>query len=242
MRNDLNLNNIIEFEKVGKIFEPQGDVALRDISFTVKNGEFVCIIGPSGCGKSTVLNIISGLEKESSGNVVTPKNISMVFQSGALFPWLNVYDNVAIGLRAKDLDEIEVKKISQDNISMMGLSDYIEKFPRELSGGQRQRVGIARALAVNPEVLLLDEPFSALDAKMTEELHQDVLKIWGKTKITIVMVSHSIEEATGLADRVILMKNGSIDQEFKISLPHPRHEQAENFIHEVNDIRRRFFK
>ena len=242
MQNDSGSNNIIVFDKVGMVFQPQGDVALKEISFSVKRGEFVCIIGPSGCGKSTVLKIISGLEKETSGNVTVPKNTSMVFQSGALFPWLNVFDNVAIGLRAKGIDEIEIQRLSDKYIDMMGLKDFLTKYPRELSGGQRQRVGIARSLAVEPEVLLMDEPFSALDAKITDELHSDILKMWQQTKKTIVMISHSIEEAAGLADRVILMKDGLIDHEFEINLPHPRHEQAEGFIRIVNDIRKRFFK
>ncbi len=242
MQNASSLNNIIVFEKVGKIYEPQGDVALKNINFKVEKGEFVCVIGPSGCGKSTILKIISGLEKESSGDTIIPKNISMVFQNGALFPWLTAYENIALGARVKQQDKYEVDFICQKYIKMMKLPEFSDKYPRELSGGQRQRVGIARALAVDPDVLLLDEPFSALDAKITEELHQDVLDIWQQTKKTIVMVSHSIEEAAALADKIILMKTGSIQKEFKINLPRPRHEQASGFQELVNQIRREFFK
>lgn len=242
MPNVSNSNNIIVFNKVGKTYEPQGDVALKNVSFSVSRGEFLCIIGPSGCGKSTVLKIISGLEKETLGSVLTPSHVSLVFQNGALFPWLNVYDNVALGVRVNQKDEHEVNFVCQKYIEMMGLSEFVDKYPRELSGGQRQRVGIARALAVEPDVLLLDEPFSALDAKTTEELHQDILGMWAKTQKTIVMVSHLIEESAALADRVILMKNGSIEKEFKIDLSRPRHEQAGNFISLINEIRKVFFK
>ncbi len=242
MRNDSNLNNIIVFEKVGKIYEPQGDVALKNVSFSVSKGEFACIIGPSGCGKSTILKIISGLDKESSGDIIIPKNISMVFQNGALFPWLTAYENVALGARVKQQDKYEIDFICQKYIKMMKLSEFADKYPRELSGGQRQRVGIARALAVDPDVLLLDEPFSALDAKITEELHQDILSMWQQTQKTIVMVSHSIEEAAALADKIILMKTGLIQKEFKINLSRPRHEQAPSFQELVNQIRREFFK
>jgi NitT/TauT family transport system ATP-binding protein len=233
---------IIVFNKVSKIFEPQGEAALKDVSFSVKRGEFLCIIGPSGCGKSTVLKIICGLERETSGSILTPANSALVFQNGALLPWLTVYDNIAFGIRARQEDEHEVNLICQKYIGLMGLSDFSEKYPRELSGGQRQRVGIARAMAVDPEVLLLDEPFSALDAKTTDELHRDIINMWEQTQKTIVMVSHLIEESAALADRVILMKNGTIDRQFKINLPRPRHERTEEFLRLTNEIRKIFFK
>ena len=212
------------------------------MTFEVAQGEFFCIIGPSGEGKSTILQIVAGLEKESSGTVAKPENISMVFQAGALLPWRTVLQNVGLGLETKKLPEAEVRSISMRYIEMMGLKGFEAKYPRDLSGGQRQRVGIARALAVDPAVLLLDEPFSALDPKTTEELHGDILKIWQDTKKTIVMISHLIEEAVSLADRVLLMKNHTVDRIFTITLPRPRRENETEFAREVTQVRREFFK
>lgn len=233
---------IITFEKVSKVYPGSKGTALKAVSFSVYDGEFVCLIGPSGGGKTTVLKIIAGLEKPTGGVVTKPEVVSMVFQSTALFPWLSVFDNVAIGLRAINTAEKEVKKITSQFIDMMGLSGYKEKYPRDLSGGQKQRVGIARALSVNPEVLLLDEPFSALDAKTTAELHDDLLKIWREHKKTIVMVSHLIEEAVSLAERILLIKNNSISDIFGVDLPYPRREQGTHFLEEVNKIRKEFFR
>jgi len=232
--------SLIQFSNVSKTFEPGNEVALRKVDFEVTEGEFLCIIGPSGGGKSTILKIIAGLEAESAGTVVKPENISMVFQSGALLPWLTVSENVALGNlenpgKRGNLDP-------ERYISMVGLKGFESKYPRELSGGQRQRVGIARALAVDPEVLLLDEPFSALDPKTTEDLHQDLLRIWKETRKTVVMVSHLIEEAVSLADRILLIKNYTVDREFRISLPRPRRENEAAFAHEVLAVRREFFR
>lgn len=232
----------IEFKHVGKRYPGEAYAAVRDVSFSVAEGEFVCIIGPSGCGKTTVLKLIAGLEAPTIGKVRKGKIVAMVFQSGALFPWLSVAENVGLGLLARGLPELEVAHVVELQLRSVNMLQLHNKYPSELSGGQRQRIGIARALAVDPEVLLLDEPFSALDPKTTAELHADLLHIWRETKKTIVMVSHSIEEAVGLADRVILMREGVIDSEFPITLPHPRHEQGEAFMHEVQKIRREFFK
>lgn len=198
--------------------------AVKDISLTVTEGEFFCLVGSSGCGKSTLLKMIAGIEKPTSGSVNKPSNISMVFQSGALLPWLTVEDNIAFGL--KMLGE---KTNISDYIKMVGLEGFNKKYPRELSGGQKQRVGIARALAVKPEVLLLDEPFSALDPLTTAELHQDLIKIWSDTKITIIMVSHLLEEAILLADRIGVMKDGEIKGILEITLPRPRKTKSESF-------------
>ena len=242
MPNDINSNNIIDFENVSKIYEPGKEVALRNVSFSVRNGEFKCIIGPSGEGKSTILRLIAGLEKQSSGNITKPEHISMVFQAGALLPWLTVFENVALGLREKNVHESKLRIAVEKYIEMVGLRGSETKYPRELSGGQRQRVGIARALAVDPEVLLLDEPFSALDPKTTEELHQDILKIWSETKKTIIMVSHLIEEAVSLADDILLIKDHTIAHTFSISLPRPRRENEATFAHEVMQVRKEFFR
>ncbi len=237
---------LIQFTNVSKVFEPGNETALKNVSFEISEGEFVCAIGPSGGGKSTILKIIAGLEKETGGTVVKPENISMVFQSGALLPWLNVFENVAMGLKTKgrgaSSEKRGVKEQTDRYIEMVGLKDLESKYPRDLSGGQRQRVGIARALAVDPTVLLLDEPFSALDPKTTEELHQDLIRIWRETKKTIVMVSHLIEEAVSLADRVLLIKNFTVEKVFEITLPRPRRENEASFAHEVLQMRREFFK
>lgn len=244
MQNILNLINkeIIVFRDVSKDFEQGEDVALHNINLTINEGEFICLIGPSGCGKSTLLKVIAGLENESAGIVARPSNVSMVFQSGALFPWFTVIENVALGLRMKGLSKKKIEEESVRYVEMMGLGDHMTKYPRQLSGGQKQRVGIARALAVDPSVLLLDEPFAALDPKTTYELHEDLMKIWGETKKTIVMVSHLIEEAVALAERVILMKDFTIQKIYPISIVRPRHEQTHEFGEVVLQIRKDFFR
>jgi len=242
MPNDTNLNNPIVFEHVEKYYDAPEHPVLKDVSFAIAQGEFVCFIGPSGAGKSTILKIMAGLEHESAGLVKRPDNIGMVFQSGALFPWLTVFDNVALGLRVANTLQHTLREVCLKYIAMMGLTDFVAKYPHELSGGQRQRVGIARALAIDPAVLLLDEPFSALDIQTSEELHKDIINTWRQTKKTIVMVSHSIEEALTLADRIILMHNASITQTFEVTLKRPRREQGVAFHREVMRIRKAFFQ
>ncbi len=242
MPKNINSNNIIVFNKVSKVFEPEHDVALRDVSFSVSKGEFLCMIGPSGEGKSTILELIAGLENASSGSITKPDGVAMVFQAGALLPWLTVSENVALGLKVKKQSESATDVAVNKYIEMMGLKGFEGKYPRELSGGQRQRVGIARALAVDPEVLLMDEPFSALDPKTTEELHQDIIKIWQDTGKTIIMISHIIEEAVSLADHILLIKNHTVSKLFKISVARPRRDSEADFAHEVAKVRKEFFK
>ncbi len=251
------MNPIISLKNVTKIYDDPHEMAIEGVSLDIFPGEFACLIGPSGGGKSTILKMIAGLEKETSGEVVKPDAVSMDFQNGALFPWLTVYDNVAFSMRARmvsgDLnnainfqknfyDEKSIDKKVKEMLEMMKLSEFSKKYPHELSGGQRQRVGIARALAVDPEVLLLDEPFSALDAKTTDELHNDIIKIWHESKKTIVMVSHLIEEAVSLSQKVFLIKNHTLDASFSVDLPYPRREQGPGFHEEVMKVRREFFK
>ena len=194
-------NTIISFSKVSKTYPGNPLPSLGDVSFEVLDGEFFCIVGPSGCGKSTVLKIIADLETISAGEIIKPDEVAMVFQSGALLPWLPVYENVALGLKARNENEAKIITECQKYIELTGLLAFEQKYPRDLSGGQRQRVGLARALAVNPKVLLLDEPFSALDAGTTEELHKDLIKIWKATKKTIIMVSHLMEEEEFFGER-----------------------------------------
>jgi len=238
---DSNDMDLIEFKNVSKLYPGETNPALKDVSFSVAQGEFVCIIGASGCGKTTVLKLIAGLEQPTGGTLTKPEKVAMAFQQGALFPWLTVFENAALGLRQRGASESEVSRVVEKGLRAMNMQTYQAKYPADLSGGQRQRVGIARALAVDPEVLLLDEPFSALDPKTTAELHDDLIAIWRETKKTIVMVSHVIEEAVSLADRVILMRDGTVDNIFPVELPYPRRESA-NFHQDVMRIRREFFR
>ena len=233
--------NVIEFQNVGKLFPGEMRPALSGVSFSVAQGEFVCLIGASGCGKTTTLKLIAGLEQPSEGSITKPQHISMAFQQGALFPWLTVFENAALGLRTRGAGESEISRAVERELRAMNMHAYAQKYPADLSGGQRQRVGIARALAVDPEVLLLDEPFSALDPKTTAELHDDLIAIWRQTGKTIVMVSHLIEEAVSLADRVILMRDGKVDEIFPVDLSYPRRE-SEGFHRDVMKIRRAFFR
>ncbi len=242
MPNDSDSNNIITFYHVVKQYNPATQKhALEGCDLEITKGEFFCLVGPSGCGKSTILKIIAGLEDVTAGKVAKPGDVSMVFQSGALFPWLTVQDNAEFGLRSLEGDKESIGQTATKYLKMTGLEGYENKYPRELSGGQRQRVGIARALAVNPQVLLLDEPFSALDPITTEELHRDLLDIWEKTKITILMVSHLLEEAVYLADRIGVMKNGKIISMEQINLKRPRSSEDKEFLLLVKDIRKKFF-
>lgn len=243
MQKNSNLNNtIITFDNVVKTYSGNPEPTLQKLSFSVAEGEFLCIVGPSGCGKSTVLKIIANLEAIDTGTLQKPEDVSMVFQSDALLPWLTVFQNIAFGLSAINASRTKIQEQCEKYIALTGLKGLEQKYPRELSGGQRQRVGLARALAVEPQVLLLDEPFSALDTVTTEELHKDLYKIWQATKKTIIMVSHSIEEAVSLADRILLMKNGKVHEQFEINLPYPRREQEAVFMHHVQKIRHEFFK
>ncbi len=245
MLNASDSNNLIVFNGIGKTYPHEHTSALHDISFSVEKGTLTCFIGPSGSGKSTVLKLIAGLEKPTIGSIQAPppKNISMVFQSGALFPWLTAVDNVALVLQVRDarLSKTIARKKAQEFLALVRLQEYAEKYPADLSGGQRQRVGIARALAVTPDVLLLDEPFSALDPKTTAELHDDLLRLWKQTGTTILAVSHLIEEAVALASSIILIKEGTIAQRYTLHIPYPRREQETAFIQEVHHIRRDFF-
>jgi len=210
---------------------------VRDFSLSIAQGEFFCLIGPSGCGKSTVIKMMAGIEAPSGGTVVRPEHVGMVFQSYALLPWMTVEGNVAFAARMRGFDQSKIKELTERYLRMVHLEAFAERYPRELSGGQRQRVGIARALAVESEVLLMDEPFPALDPVMTDELHDDVLRIWGQTKKTVVMVSHNFEEAVVLADRVGVMKDGRLEEIVEVKLSRPRREDNQAFTAEVRKLR-----
>jgi NitT/TauT family transport system ATP-binding protein len=233
--------NIIQLNRVGKHYPGTSRSALHDVDFLAIEGEFIVVVGPSGCGKSTLIKLIAGLEEVTTGQIKRPNGVSMVFQAGALFPWLTVGDNLSLVLQQRGLSARQIVRKVRLYLEMVGLAELIAKYPRELSGGQRQRVGIARALAIEPQVLVLDEPFAALDIRTTDQLHRDLLKIWQETKQTIVMVSHSIEEAVTLADRVVLMNQGRVVRTYHLAdMPRPRREQAHNFIEQVQSIRHDF--
>ncbi len=240
MQNDLNsTNTAILLERVSKTYK--GHIhAVREVSLSVKMGEFFCLVGPSGCGKSTILKLIAGIEELTSGTVTKNGDIGIVFQSGALLPWLTAEQNIGFGLQQKGIPEHEALRQVEKYSEMVNLHGLLNKYPRELSGGQRQRVGLARALVIEPKILLLDEPFSALDPLTTDELHKDILKIWQETHITILMVSHLLEEAVLLADRIGVMRQGSIKDTIDIKLKRPRSKKEKNFEAIVEKIRKEF--
>lgn len=206
--------------------------ALGNINLSVPESEFVCILGPSGCGKSTMLRIIAGLETATEGEVIykgkeivgAHKEIGMVFQNYSLMPWLNVLDNIALGLNFAGVGKKERLEKAEYYLEMIHMKDFGKAFPYELSGGMQQRVAIARALANDPQVLLMDEPFGALDAYTRIVLQQELLSIWENHKKTIIFVTHSVDEAIYLADRVIFMapKPSRIEKEFLIDIPRVR--------------------
>ena len=225
----------LTLRNVTKRFEgASGQVtALEDITLDVREGEFLAVVGPSGCGKSTLLSLLAGLEQTNEGQirigdapVVAPgRNRLVMFQQDALFPWLNVLENVMFGLRLKPaLTESERLESARYHLHLVGLSNKEKARPHELSGGMRQRVALARSLAPNPRVLLMDEPFSALDALTREQLYGDIQEIFTKRKKTIVLVTHNIREAVCLGDRVVLFSPnpGRVQQVFDVNLPRPR--------------------
>ncbi len=233
------MDPLIIFTKVFKSYGKVGAVdVISDFNLTIKQGEFFCLIGPSGCGKSTILKMIAGIEDVSRGDLVKPDKVGMVFQSGALLPWLTVEDNVAFAARMQGFSEEKTKRVTNEYLKMVKLDGFRTRYPRELSGGQRQRVGIARALTVESEVLLLDEPFSALDPLTSEELRNDLLTIWLSTKKTVVMISHLLEEAVLLAERIGIMKDGRLKTIISINLPRPRSEEEKKFLTEVERTRK----
>ncbi|HUD05091.1 MAG TPA: ABC transporter ATP-binding protein [Patescibacteria group bacterium] len=231
------MTKIIDFKNVSRAYKAAKVTAISDVSFDVNEGEFFCLVGPSGCGKSTILRLIGGIEPPTSGVIEKPNEVSMVFQSGALFPWMSVEENVAFVNKPKGLSQMKIDEQTTKYLKMVDLEAFRFRYPRELSGGQRQRVGIARALAVEPKVLLLDEPFSALDPVTTDELHECLLKVWRETQKTIVMVSHSIEEAVLLSDRIAVMKQGGIKEIVEVDLKRPRNEESKEFLKLLDEIK-----
>ena len=233
---------MIVFDHVHKKYDDELTETMHDITFEAKTGSFVCIVGGSGSGKSTILKLIAHLKEPSSGTIVAPDAVSMVFQNGALLPWLTVYNNVKLPIKFKKMDRNKRREITTKYIKMVGLEGFEDKYPNDLSEGQKQRVGIARALVVDPDVLLLDEPFSALDIKTARELYNDLIKIWKSTKKTIMMISHNIEEAVFLSEEIILLEKGAITKKFKIDIDYPRKESDPEFVKKVDMVRKAVLK
>ena len=236
----------IDIKGVDKVFSIGGNKvqALRDVNLTINKGEFVCLIGASGCGKSTLLRIMAGFETATTGTAnmygmpidgPSPER-GMVFQDYGLFPWLTVKENIGFGPRQRNLPKAKLDEISAYYTDMVGLTKFADYYPGQLSGGMKQRVAIARVLANDCEVLLMDEPFGALDALTREKLQQDLLEIWARTKVTVVFVTHAVEEAVMLSDRVVVMTAGPgrIEKDIHLDLARPRDITTVAF----NDIRR----
>ncbi len=227
----VNISKVFTIKHTGDQ-EKQEFTAIENVNLTVKKGEFITIVGPSGCGKSTLLDIIAGLSKPNSGEIyidgklITKPDLDrgIILQGYALFPWRTVRKNVEFGLEIKKVAPKERKEISNKYIELVGLTEFADRYPYELSGGMKQRVAIARALAYNPEVLLMDEPFAAVDAQTREILQDELLRIWEETHKTIIFVTHSIDEAVALADRVAIMSAnpGVIKEIIDVKLPRPR--------------------
>lgn len=248
----------IKIDNVNKVFtSEQGEdvVALKDINLSIEENEFVSIIGPSGCGKSTLMNVIGGLIRPSSGKAyIDGKEITgigtdrgIVFQQYALFPWLTVIKNVEFGLNMQGIKGEKARDVAMKYIEMVELEDFVNSYPKELSGGMKQRVAIARAYAANPEVLLMDEPFGALDAQTRSQLQEELLETWQKEKKTVFFITHDVEEAILLSQKVIIMsaRPGRIKEIVDINIPYPRSQETkmqDDFLETKNYIWEKVYK
>ncbi|GMQ59051.1 ABC transporter ATP-binding protein [Vallitalea sediminicola] len=241
----------VDIKNVKKMFNTRNGevVALNGVNLQIAENEFVCVVGPSGCGKSTLLNIIAGLDHPSSGEVTVNDELvkdpgperGVIFQQYALFPWLTVKQNVEFGLKLKKYSKEKCEQEALKYIDMVGLSDFLHAYPKELSGGMKQRVAIARGYAINPEVLLMDEPFGALDAQTRTQLQSELLHTWETEKKTCFFITHDVEEAVILAQRVVIMsaRPGRIKNIVNINIPYPRTQETkmtERFNELKNEI------
>jgi len=228
----------LKIEELSKKFKDRP--VLQDINLQVEDGEFLCIVGPSGCGKTTLLRIIAGLEKPTTGRILADGrpikgpgvNRGFVFQQYTLFPWRTALENVTFGLELKELEKDEREKIAIDYLKLVGLEDFKDAYPYELSGGMKQRVAIIRALANNPRFLLMDEPFAALDMQTRNLLQRELLHIWDKTNKTIIFVTHNVDEAVFLADRIVVLsaRPGRILKIFKVEIDRIRDRLSKEFL------------
>ncbi|MDO4352722.1 MAG: ABC transporter ATP-binding protein [Clostridia bacterium] len=229
---------------LSKTFKNAAEPALSDINLEIEDGEFICIVGPSGCGKSTLLNLIAGLETPTSGSIILDdKEVKgpgadrvVMFQEPALYPWLNVIDNVKFGMKLAGVPKSEQEKRAEKYLKMVHLWDFREYAVHELSGGMKQRTALARALTMDSRIMLMDEPFSALDKQTINKLRAELEAIWEETRRTIIYVTHSVEEALYFADRIIILADrpGIVKSIVKINLPRPRRLDSEEFV----DIRK----
>ncbi len=229
---------VLGLNKVFKTAE-RDVIALQDINLDIPQGQFVCLLGPSGCGKSTLLNAIAGFALPSSGSINADGKLvtgpgperGMVFQEYALFPWMTVEKNIAFGLEIKGMAQAEIDSKVDQLLKMLSLSDFKNRFPKDLSGGMRQRVAIARVLALDSPIMLMDEPFGALDALTRRNLQDELLRIWAELKKTIIFVTHSIEEAIYLADRIVVMtyRPGTVKRDLIVELPRLRDPSSNEF-------------
>lgn len=233
----------VEIDHVTKAYSVgnrQTVTALEDISLSIQENEFICLLGPSGCGKSTLLKLIAGIEASSSGSVKvggtdvngpSPER-GFIFQEYALFPWLNVRDNISFGLDMKRLNKKAKKNIVEDYLRLLGLEKAARLYPKQLSGGMSQRVAIARALCLKPRLLLLDEPFAALDAILRLKMQEEMVRIWQRENKSFILVTHDVEEAIYLADRIVIMSPGpgTVKEIVPVSLPRPRLRTEAGFI------------
>lgn len=229
----------IEIQQINKVYtdkDNQDNTVLRDINLEIPKGQFVSILGPSGCGKSTLLSMIAGLTSATSGDIIVDdkkvlkpgKDRGMVFQEAALFPWMNVTENVVFPLR-KEMNKKQAAERARHFLQMVQLSNYASHYPHELSGGMQQRVSIARSLAMDPAVLLMDEPFGALDEQTRSRLHGQLETIWIDTQKTIVFVTHSISESIKLSDRIVVMgtRPGTIIADISVDIARPREQHKQ---------------
>lgn len=235
------MENFLEIKRISKQFKlGKGQIqALEDIHFEVTSGELICLIGTSGCGKTTLLRIIAGLEKQTSGQILlngklieaTGRERGMVFQEPRLFPWLTLEENIGFGIKGR-MDKKDLRNIVQELLNMVGLTDFAKAMPNQLSVGMAQRAAIARALAADPLILLLDEPFAALDAQTRTKLQTDFLKLWQSTHKTCIHVTHDIDEALILGQRIIVMQPspGRILEIIPVPFPYPRCPDQPDFI------------
>jgi NitT/TauT family transport system ATP-binding protein len=231
----------IVIKGVNKVFDSGGRdvVALKDIDLEIPRGQFTCLLGPSGCGKSTLLNAVAGFAPPTSGSITAEgKPVTgpgpergMVFQEYALFPWMTVEQNIGFGLEIKGMARAEVARRVGELLKMLSLSDFRQRYPKDLSGGMRQRVAIARVLALDSPIMLMDEPFGALDALTRRNLQDELLRIWAELQKTIIFVTHSIEEAIYLADRIVVMtyRPGMVKRDILVDLPRMRDPASPEF-------------
>jgi NitT/TauT family transport system ATP-binding protein len=236
----------IQIGKVSKVFSSgeRDIVALDDINLDIRQGEFICLLGPSGCGKSTLLNAVAGFSLPTAGDILVDgkpvqepgPDRGMVFQEYALFPWMTVEKNIAFGLEIKKMPKAQINEKVGTLLEMLKLQDFRDRYPKDLSGGMRQRVAIARVLALDSPIMLMDEPFGALDSLTRRNLQDELLRIWTEFRKTIIFVTHSIEESIYLADRIVVMtyRPGKIKKVVSVAMPRPRDPSSAEF----NDIKK----